>query len=138
MNIKQKNRDQMYVLEPDMEQHEEGIFYEIIGLRRINEKVEIGLFETRYYNYVKASQSLQALIKTNLLHAGTIRTYYLDGSIKLLGAFVTEKEVGRQIVGDLLGYIVGERTLGTFETENLFLSRQSGEAIRTNRFNQEK
>lgn len=125
MFLRKKSSGLVVLLKPGREKTEEGVFHELIGLRRMDGNIEIGVFETRYRDYAGANHALKALIKTNLFHAGIIRTYYADGSVQLQEAYVTEKEAGKQIVGDLLGYIVGNKELGAFKTEKLFLSRQN-------------
>lgn len=118
-----KNNSLVHLASADVMEKEKSCLHEIIGLRRIHSQLEIGAFETKYKNAEKAKQALKALINTNLFHAGIIRTHGVDGSVEFPGFCVTEKEVGKQIVGDLLGYIAGDRTIGTFQTEHLYLSR---------------
>ncbi|MCK1999906.1 hypothetical protein MZM54_00735 [[Brevibacterium] frigoritolerans] len=121
MSVRKKHSDNVLLLEPK-EQSEQEIFHELIGAIRLNGKVQIGSFERRYSNYGEASKAMDALINQGIFHVGTIRTHYLDGTVRLLGAWLdgADNGVGLQVAGDMLEHIVGDTTVGLFKTEKLF------------------
>lgn len=121
MSVRKKHSGNVFLLEPK-EQSEQEIFHELIGAIRLNSNVQIGAFERRYSDYGEASKAMDALIEQCIFHAGTIRTHYQDGTVRLLGAWLdgADSGVGLQVAGDMLEHIVGDTTVGIFDTEKLF------------------
>lgn len=125
MTVKEKNSGQVFLLEPT-EKSEVELFHELICALRLNSNLRIGAFERRYSTYCEASKVMDALMEKGVFHAGTIRTHYMDGTVRLLGAWLygasKNNGIGKQVAADMLGHIVGDNAVGIFETEKLFRS----------------
>jgi hypothetical protein len=126
MPVRERDYGKVILLEMEEKEKESNeLFHELIGAIRRNSNLHIGAFERRYLTYSEAHKAMDALIKYGIFHAGTIRTYYTDGTIRLLGGWITDVSNGLApaIVADMLGYIVGDKPIGTFETNDLFRSK---------------
>ena len=124
MSVRERSSGNVYLLETEKGDNNE-IFHELIGAIRINCDLKIGAFERSYATISEACKVMDYLIEKGIFHAGTIRTHYKDGTVNLLGAWIKGEEnksgsLGKQIVGDMLAHIVGDKPVGSFITEQLF------------------
>jgi hypothetical protein len=106
----------------DSTDREEELFHELIGALRMNSNLRIGAVDRKFLSFDEASKVMGELIKKGIFHVGTIRTHYRDGTVRLLGAWLYGENNGisSQVAGDMLGHIVGDKTLGYFNLSEFF------------------
>ena len=123
MPIRDNDYGQVLLLQPD-EARVDGLVHELIGAIRLNSNLRIGAFARRYSTYDEAALVMKALIRHGVFHAGTIRTHYADGTVRLLGSYLYSSPrnsgIGEAVAGDMLCHIVGDKTIGSFKTDGLF------------------
>ncbi|PFU40460.1 hypothetical protein COK86_19340 [Bacillus cereus] len=132
MTVRKENRSNIVLIEP-VEGSEEVLSHELIGVIRLNSNLHIGAFERRYSAYGDACKAMEALVEQGIFHAGTIRTYYIDGTVRLLGAWLYGADqnngIGKQVASDMIRHIVADKVVGVFDTENLLGSEIAKEIM---------
>lgn len=127
MTKNKKHSGPVLLIEP-IESSEEVLFHElIVAVRLMGEGLLIGAYEHRYSTYEEASKIMDVLIKNCVFHAGTIRTHYRNGTVRLNGSWLygatQYKGIGEQVAADMLGHIVGDYAVGILESDRM-LSRE--------------
>lgn len=116
MAIRRRNGETVVFLECQ----DDVLFHELICAIQLNSKLRIGAFERLYTNHRQASRDMMALIEQGIYHVGVIRTHYRDGNIGFTDAalFGTTNRggLGSHVAAEMLAHIVGESSVGTFDT----------------------
>lgn len=105
MTIRKENIGNILLIEP-VKGSEEGLFHELIGAICLNSNLHIGAFERRYSAYGDAGSAMEALVQQGIFHTGTISTYYIDGTVRLLGAWLNgidqNNGIGIHVASDMI------------------------------------